>query len=71
MMRMENVTEADLQKYGLAPADRTVPILGRKYQALPAAAIPTVWQRADKILRDATEMYYGRSKPEADTVPAK
>jgi hypothetical protein len=65
------VTEVALKEYGLVPANRTLSYTGAKYQALPSEAIQIVWQKADSILKEVTEVYYGRSKPKATAGPAK
>jgi hypothetical protein len=72
MTRSDGVSEAELQQYALVPVDRKVPYTGRKYQALPAEAIQMVWLKADAILKQATEMYYGRSAAsKTTTAPSK
>jgi hypothetical protein len=50
-----------LAKYDLSPMPRTIQITGRTYQALPAISIQQMWAKADGTLKQATEMYYGRS----------
>jgi hypothetical protein len=51
-----------LTQYGLVPENRVLKLTGAKYQALPKEAIQFVWTKADEILNQATEMYYGRSQ---------
>ncbi len=52
-----------LIKYGLVPENRMIESTGAKYQALPAESVQFVWLKADDILKQATEMYYGRPQP--------
>ena len=62
---------SELAKYGLVPADRRMSYTGAKYQALPATAIQTVWLKADGILKQATDMYYGRVDQKLPTTNAR